>query len=197
MYKWRVIKCACVCVEGGGAATRWPMKGKLHIHSPVEKIFWGGGGLKERKFRWCHLYLAPSLQPLHALCTHGYYILVIRQNRDSSIFIHATLIMVSKGCMNFETRGIPYLSWSFDSFNPLFFFKQEENPSIEPSASIYFFKREEYLYLMCQKYSIFFISYNIQNLQRGDFKAANVLIYFAKSIQLLPQIYPRNTCYSG
>ena len=36
--------------------------------------------------------------------------------------------MVYMGCMNFETRGIPYFSRCFDSFYPLFFFKKYSHP---------------------------------------------------------------------
>ena len=32
-----------------------------------------------------------------------------------------TLILVYKGCMNLQTRGIPYYFQNFDSFYPLFF----------------------------------------------------------------------------
>ena len=38
-----------------------------------------------------------------------------QDQRQGEIII---LIMVYKGCMNFETRGIPYFSQSSDSFYP-------------------------------------------------------------------------------
>ena len=53
---------------------------------------------------------------------------VVLAYRWKQHFHSFTLIMVYKGCMDFETRGIPYFSQSFDSFYPLFFFKKYSHP---------------------------------------------------------------------